>query len=88
MLRYAGHGTFVAGVLRCTAPGVELTVANTLMRAGALLEDELGTAILDLVERDGWPHIISLSAGGTSHRNCDLLGLRSFLDRLAHEAYQ
>jgi subtilisin family serine protease len=83
--QYAGHGTFVAGVLRCAAPGVELTVANTLMRAGALLEDELGTAILDLLERDGWPHIISLSAGGTSHRNCDLLGLRSFLDRLGHD---
>lgn len=81
--QYAGHGTFVAGVLRCAAPGAEIRVANSLVHAGALLEVDLGTKILAELEQDGWPDLISLSAGGTTHRSCDLLGLRPFLDQLA-----
>jgi subtilisin family serine protease len=35
---YVGHGTFVAGVLRCMAPAVELYCANVFNIAGSALE--------------------------------------------------
>jgi subtilisin family serine protease len=35
---YVGHGTFVAGVLRCMAPAVELHCANVFNIAGSALE--------------------------------------------------
>jgi hypothetical protein len=81
--QYAGHGAFVTGVLKSAAPGAEVTVSNALRDGGALLERSLGTAILELLADRGWPHIISLSAGGTSHRSQDLLGLAPFLAALA-----
>jgi hypothetical protein len=86
--QYAGHGTFVAGVVRCAAPEATIEVSNELQEGGALLEDKLGTVLLARLdeyeaEQGRWPHIISLSAGGNSHGNCDLLGLQPFLDQLA-----
>jgi subtilisin family serine protease len=38
---YAGHGTFVAGVVRCMAPESELIVANIFKVAGSSLEHHL-----------------------------------------------
>jgi subtilisin family serine protease len=38
---YTGHGTFVAGVVRCMAPEAELIVANIFKIAGSALEDHL-----------------------------------------------
>ena len=38
---YTGHGTFVAGVVRCMAPKAELIVANIFKIAGSTLEDRL-----------------------------------------------
>jgi hypothetical protein len=35
---YTGHGTFVAGVIRCMAPGADLYVANAFLVAGSSLE--------------------------------------------------
>jgi len=39
--QYTGHGTFVAGVVRCMAPEAELIVANIFKIAGSALEDHL-----------------------------------------------
>jgi len=86
---YAGHGTFVAGVLRSAAPGTQVSVSSALQHAGAMLEDCLGSTILDCLDtfqkanNGQWPHIISLSAGATSQDNQELTGLGPLLDRLA-----
>ncbi len=85
---YAGHGTFVTGVLRSAAPGTQVTVSSALQFAGAILEDDLGGQILAVLAEaqaaDGrWPHIISLSGGATSHDNHELAGLAPLFDELA-----
>ena len=38
LLPYAGHGTFVTGVLRCAAPAAEIYCANVFNLAGSALE--------------------------------------------------
>jgi hypothetical protein len=38
---YTGHGTFVAGVLRCVAPDTEIIVQNAFAIAGSELESDL-----------------------------------------------
>jgi subtilisin family serine protease len=38
---YTGHGTFVAGVLRCLAPAADITVTNAFSIAGSQLEADL-----------------------------------------------
>ncbi len=86
---YAGHGTFITGVLRSVAPGVKVTVSSALQNAGTLLEEDLGGLILSRLEDEAggpgkpWPQIISLSAGATSLDNQELMGLAPLLERLA-----
>ncbi len=77
---YRGHGTFIAGVLKCVAPGADVTVMNILQKAGAEFELDLGNALMSLHDPEGLPDIISLSAGsmvGGDRRG--LLGLDEFL---------
>lgn len=38
---YSGHGTFVAGVARCLAPGAEIIVTNEFRVAGSALESDV-----------------------------------------------
>jgi hypothetical protein len=81
---YVGHGVFVAGVLRCVAPGTTVHVANSLAMAGADMEDKLGQAMVDglidaAAER---PHIISLSAGSVTFDDLPYLGLEAFFTEL------
>ncbi|MFG2042960.1 S8 family serine peptidase [Dactylosporangium sp. NPDC048998] len=84
--QYYGHGTFIAGVLKNTAPGVSLHVSNELMRAGTISEFELGEKLLAaLPEHDAWPHIISLSAGAPTESDDPLMGLEEFIRRLVED---
>ncbi|WP_283133323.1 S8 family peptidase [Rhizohabitans arisaemae] len=79
---YTGHGTFVAGVLRCVAPGADVYVASHLDRAGAILESEI---IRELDQAlDSFPDVISISAGGTTRNNLPPLGFEAFWERLKH----
>jgi subtilisin family serine protease len=81
---YAGHGTFIAGVLRCMAPCAEVFVKRAFVEGGALAEIELVKA-LDEVLQSLRPDIISLSAGSRTFRNADPLGLAVFNEtRLRH----
>jgi subtilisin family serine protease len=85
---YAGHGTFIAGVLQAAAPGATVWVSNLLQDGGAALEYDFGDQILTEIETfvatfGGWPHIISLSAGGTTHDNGPMASFKPFLDKLA-----
>jgi subtilisin family serine protease len=79
---YAGHGMFVAGVIGCIAPSAQIRVSNALDRAGAMLEAELGAALLSALGTGKWPHIISLSAGAPTHDGHPLLGLSQFMAEL------
>ncbi|KPI06478.1 peptidase S8 and S53 subtilisin kexin sedolisin [Actinobacteria bacterium OK074] len=83
--QYAGHGTFIAGLLAAVAPNTRITVRSTLNNAGAILEHDFGHEILETVDAHGWPAIISLSAGTSNGRTDGLLGLNAFMaELLAH----
>jgi Subtilase family len=80
---YAGHGTFIAGVIGCVAPGATIQVSNALQLGGALTETQLGTTLLGVLGDGEWPQIISLSAGSPTMDGLPLMGLDSFFTRLA-----
>jgi len=76
---YAGHGTFVAGVARCMAPGSAVHVPSDFDTAGALSEDKM---VKRLDEALGLgPDVISLSAGGTTRKSLPLLAFEGFWHR-------
>ncbi|MFE0951743.1 S8/S53 family peptidase, partial [Streptomyces mutabilis] len=80
--QYVGHGTFIAGLVAAVAPNTRVTVRNTLNDAGAILESELGEKLFEAVDRDGWPEILSLSAGTSNGRTDGLLGVHAFMEEL------
>jgi subtilisin family serine protease len=74
--RYAGHGTFIAGIVRGLAPSAEVRVEGFLPRGGAVLESNIIVQLLDALERG--PDIISLSAGATTRKERPLLSFEVF----------
>lgn len=76
---YTGHGTFVAGVLRCMAPLCQVRVTRDFRVAGGISECEL---VKQLSQALGlMPDIISLSAGCTSRKDLPLLSFELFWRR-------
>ena len=76
---YAGHGTFIAGVVRCLAPACEVRVEGFLPRGGAAFE---GDMIVQLVETMSLgPDIISLSAGTVTRGNGASLAFQVFYEK-------
>jgi hypothetical protein len=59
---YAGHGTFIAGVVRSMAPRARVVVRNAFPHTGAAWEAHL-IAVLTKVLTEDHPDVISLSAG-------------------------
>jgi hypothetical protein len=76
--RYAGHGTFIASVVRAMAPRAEVRVGRIFERAGACFESEVVKALYRLM--DSSPDIISLSAGTHTWLDRGLLSFRVFID--------
>lgn len=76
--KYAGHGTFVAGVIKCLAPGAEIEVEGVLERAGAVLESEIAAELLEAVNDQ--PDLISISAGTHTYKNNPLMGFEALYD--------
>jgi hypothetical protein len=72
---YGGHGTFVAGVLRTMAPRASVNVRKLFVWHGAILEDELASALQAALAAG--PHIISMSAGMTTYGGGVPLALES-----------
>ena len=64
---YAGHGTFVSGVIRCVAPASTVVVERILGVAGFARESRLIQQIHDALARS--PDIISMSAGCYTRKN-------------------
>jgi subtilisin family serine protease len=76
---YAGHGTFIAGIIRCMAPRAEVFVKNAFSRAGATWESELVPTLDEALDLS--PDIISLSAGTRTRKDLPLLGIEVFLEQ-------
>lgn len=90
--RYAGHGTFIAGVIRSMAPAAEVIVRAglpaTLLHPdgaspppGTIFERELATVLERCLVQDD-PDIISLSAGTLTEEAGGLLLLDAFYDNV------
>jgi subtilisin family serine protease len=75
---YAGHGTFVAGVVRCQAPHAEVRVEGFLTNGGAIYESEIIKQLCDALALG--PDIISLSAGTVTRGNRPSLAFEVFHD--------
>ena len=77
---YAGHGTFVAGVIRCMAPHADVMVSNILKVAGSALESDL---VAELDQALAWgAEVFNLSITAPTRRNLSMLGFEGFRQRL------
>jgi Subtilase family len=77
---YGGHGTFVAGVLRCMAPDAQVHVGNFFPTAGSAPESEL---VPMLNEAFGFGfEILHLTASCMTRNNIPPLALEGWLERL------
>lgn len=70
---YAGHGTFVAGVVRCLAPGTRIEVEGVLTHGGAVFESDIVAQLDEALRDDDHPQLISISAGTHTRRDFALL---------------
>ncbi|MCW6006388.1 S8/S53 family peptidase [Micromonospora sp. CPCC 205371] len=77
LLKYAGHGTFIAGVIRCLAPRAEVYVTSAFWRGGALAETDVVRELTRVLATQS-PDIICLSAGTRTYRNSGLLAFDAF----------
>jgi subtilase family protein len=81
---YAGHGTFIAGVIRSVAPLADVRVRAYFREAGVAWESELVKA-LDTVLAEESPDIISMSAGTATWNSALPLCFEAFYaNRLRH----
>ncbi|MBM7517307.1 S8 family peptidase [Nocardioides nitrophenolicus] len=71
---YAGHGTFVAGVISCLAPDTRIEVEGVLVHGGAVFESEIVQQLHEAIEDDDRPQVISISAGTHTRGDFALLG--------------
>lgn len=77
---YAGHGTFVAGVLRCMAPKADVYVSNVFKIAGSALESDFVKDLYAALGRG--TDIFNLSVTTPSRKDLRLLGFESWLTAL------
>lgn len=75
---YGGHGTFVAGVVRCVAPDAQVDVEGALVHGGAVYESDIVAQLQEALEGDFKPQIISLSAGTHTRGDFASLGFGMF----------
>jgi hypothetical protein len=76
---YAGHGTFIAGVVRCLARRSEVFVEGFALGGvggGGLLESDMVTQLVEALTKD--PQVINLSAGCRTREELPLLSFEVF----------
>jgi subtilisin family serine protease len=76
---YAGHGTFVAGVLRCMAPRASVFIERAFDIAGADYETNLASSLEDALDRD--PDILVFTFTSATHRDQSLHTFDDFYER-------
>ncbi|KAA1424047.1 S8 family serine peptidase [Nocardioides antri] len=72
---YAGHGTFVAGVVKCVAPKARVEIEGALTHGGAVYESQICEQLQEALHDNDLPQIVSISAGTHTRNNMGLLGL-------------
>jgi subtilisin family serine protease len=77
---YAGHGTFVAGVVRCMAPRADVYVANIFNTAGSALETDF-VSKLDAALNLG-VDIFNLSVTSPTRNDLPMLTFAAWLERV------
>ncbi|GAA5128795.1 hypothetical protein GCM10023339_57140 [Alloalcanivorax gelatiniphagus] len=76
---YAGHGTFIAGVVRCVAPETKVFVEGFAIGGvggGGVLESDLVVQLEEALEHD--PQVINLSAGCRTRLDLPSIALELF----------
>jgi subtilisin family serine protease len=74
---YTGHGTFVAGVLRCMAPAAEIYIGDVFATAGSAKESDFAIT-LQAALSGGWD-IFHLSIASPTRKNLPLLSFGEWL---------
>jgi hypothetical protein len=80
---YTGHGTFVAGVLRCMAPGAGIIVTNAFRIAGSALESHFVPRLESALGLG--VDIFHLTVSCPTRHDLPLIAFREWLKRL-HES--
>jgi subtilisin family serine protease len=76
---YAGHGTFIAGVLRCVAPPTKVFVEGFAVGGiggGGILESDLVLQLEEALTHD--PQVINLSAGCRTRHDLPSIAMEAF----------
>lgn len=77
---YAGHGTFVAGVIRCQAPSTTVAIEAILPYGGAAYESAIMKQLSDAMRSTGNPQLLSISAGTYTRNNRGLLAFEALAE--------
>ncbi|MER7243876.1 S8/S53 family peptidase [Kribbella sp. NPDC000426] len=75
---YAGHGTFVAGCVRCVAPHASVYVKRAAQYAGFVWEDEVVRRMVEVMDQG--PDIIVCEFAGYTRLHLPMLTFSSFYD--------
>jgi subtilisin family serine protease len=73
---YSGHGAFIAGVVRCLAPGADVYVERFIGGTGSMRESDMVRQLRQSLNRE--PQIINLSAGAITREDRPLLSFERF----------
>lgn len=80
--KYAGHGTFGAGVARCRAPRAAVHVTRLFTKCGGEWEHVIAQRLTELAAgqftQGRSPNLVNVSAGGYTRKNREPLSFRNF----------